>query len=111
MRQDRPLLQERVRRDRPLHQDRQMRRDQYRQPEQQVRQDRLPHQDQPRPDRHRRLLRDLRPERRRIHRRRGRQNVKRPMSPLHTAAFQAGLISQAFVSVAMLSLTPSLMRM
>src|SRR5579863_6089797 len=37
--------------------------------------------------------------------------LRRPTSPLHTAAFQAGLISQAFASVAMLSLGPSLRRM
>src|SRR5580704_5687989 len=35
---------------------------------------------------------------------------RRPTSPLHTAAFQSGLISQACASAAMLSLTPSLMR-
>jgi hypothetical protein len=35
--------------------------------------------------------------------------VMRPTSPVHTAAFQVGLISQASVSTAMLSFTPSLM--
>jgi hypothetical protein len=35
--------------------------------------------------------------------------VMRPTSPLHTAAFQVGLISQASVSTATLSLTPSWM--
>src|SRR4026208_2481011 len=35
--------------------------------------------------------------------------LMRPTSPLHTAAFQVGLISQASVSTAMLSLTPSWM--
>src|SRR5579862_9643264 len=34
----------------------------------------------------------------------------RPTSPLHTAAFQVGLISQASASTAMLSLGPSLIR-
>src|SRR5688572_1243745 len=38
-------------------------------------------------------------------------NVKRPISPLHTAAFHVGLISQACASVAMLSQTPSWIRM
>src|SRR5690606_2844879 len=38
-------------------------------------------------------------------------NVRRPMSPLHTAAFHSGLIWQACSSVAMLSKTPSWIRM
>src|SRR5262245_42779483 len=39
----------------------------------------------------------------------GPAQVRRPISPLHPAAFQLGLISQASVSTAILSLTPSWM--
>src|SRR5689334_15296184 len=40
----------------------------------------------------------------------GPAKARRPISPLHTAAFQLGFASQASASAAMLSLTPSLIR-